>query len=330
MTANVETIAYMGKTPWHGLGTKLEEKHRFSIEDGLKLSGLDWQVELVPLHINDRDEDGEIVKSTSVKEFAQAVRRVKDGHVIGCVGPRYHCLQNKDAFEWFRPLFENKLCGLNTAGSLGNGEKVWILADIMDAKQQEIVKGDVVRRYLLLSNSHNGTTSVRVSFTDVRVVCSNTLAAAHSSANSKFIRLRHGKGLAENLDKVREILNLANQEFEATADQYRFLASRRVNEADLRKFVKVMTGNEDVAEADISTRAKNTMERMIKLMVDGIGSDIPGVRGTYWGMYQGYNQFLNYEASRTSSARLDSLWFGKGFNENLKALELATEMATAA
>lgn len=318
MVAAVETMTYFGSTPWHGEGTPIPEASRFDLDAGRDLAGLNWRVRTRKLFL----DSGDLVKQ------ALAVVRDTDQKVLGVVGPRYTPLQNQDAFDWFRPMFDAKLCALNTAGALCEGSKVWILAEIMGVAPLEIAKNDSVARFLMISNSHDGTTSVRVGFTPIRVVCANTLAMAHSSAASKLIRLRHHKDVKVNLDKVRDIINLANKEFEATAEQYRFLASRRVNEADLRKYVRLVAGvDESVKDEDIPTRTQNTMTDLLQRMVSGIGQSNPAIAGTWWAAYNGVNEYLNYAKGRTVSNRMDSLWFGVNATANNKALEAALELA---
>ncbi len=323
MVAAVESMSFFGAVPWHGLGTPIKESQRYSITEGIKVSGLDWDVELKPLFL----EDG-----TPVDEFQQAVIRASDKKILGTVGPRYNPLQNSEAFDWFQPLFDSKMCALHTAGSLFDGQKVWILAEIMGTKPLEIAKNDLVSKFLLLSNSHDGTTAVRVGFTPVRVVCANTLAMAHNSAGSKLLRLRHQKSLQENLEKVRDIISLANKEFEATAEQYRFLASKRiVNADDLHKYVKIMAGVElETKEEDISTRSKNIMNELLQKMVSGRGNDNPAIKGTWWAALNGVTEYLNWDRGRTTDTRLNSIWFTDGVERNNKALKFALEYANAA
>lgn len=335
MSHEVETMMYSkaNGVPWHGLGKEIEEKDRYDIEACIPHSGLGWDVELMPLHINERDDEGEIVRCTSVKEYAQAVRRTDNQKILGVVGPRYMPLQNTDAFKWFQPLLDAKLCKLDTAGSLWDGSKVWVLAEINgNAKPMEIVKNDLIQRFLLLSNSHDSTTSVRIGMVPIRVVCRNTLAMAHNAASSKLLRLRHSKGLADNMDKVRDIISLANKEFEATAEQYKFLASRRiVNPSDLRKFVKIVAKVDlETPDSEISTRTKNTMDKITSLVSVGMGQDLPGVKGTWWAAYNAASEFLTWQRGNTPANRLDALWFGQGFNDNLSIMKTALELATAA
>jgi hypothetical protein len=119
-----------------------------------------------------------------------------------------------------------------------------------------------------------------------------------------------------------------NAQFEATAEQYRFLASRDFNQNDVRKYVKVLLGIDKTADEDIKTRTRNIMDDILT-RIEGPEQAMPGVRGTYWAAYNGFNSYLNYTKGRTVSNRLDSLWFGQNGVDNLKALNLAMEFANA-
>lgn len=111
MPHGIETMAYFGPTPWHGLGTALAEEDLYSWERGCEKAGLDWEVELAPL----------ITADTQVKVAHRAVRRKSDGRVLGVVGSRYHPLQNTEAFQWFTPFLDAREAALHTAGALRGG-----------------------------------------------------------------------------------------------------------------------------------------------------------------------------------------------------------------
>ena len=123
-------------------------------------------------------------------------------------------------------------------------------------------------------------------------------------------------------------MNLADQEFEATADQFRFLASKQINSADLNKYVKIVLDVHEQKEEELSTRTKNIIGKVEEFFLLGKGNDLPGVNGTYWAAYNGVTEYLNYEKGRTSENRMDSLWFGQ--NGNLSQKALATAVALAA
>src|SRR5262249_13163268 len=158
-----------------------------------------------------------------------------DGKLFGVVGPGYTPVQNSEAFGWFQPLIEDGAVSLHTAGSLQGGRKVWMLAKV-NKPALEIAEGDAVERFVLLSNSHDGSRAVRVGFTPIRVVCSNTLRMAHDADDeaTRLIKVLHTKNVLVALDRLREMMNVANASFEATAEQYRKLAAFRISRADLR------------------------------------------------------------------------------------------------
>src|SRR5262249_51406745 len=170
------SMFFVGKLPWHGLGQQLPG--RPTVREAITASGLDWDVELVPLVTGD----------SHAPAPARAVRRARDQSVLGVVGMQYRALQNMDAFTWFSPFLDTGLAALHTGGGLCDGKKVWLLARI-EREPLVIGEGDEIQKFVLLSNSHDGTTSVRVGFTPIRVVCANTLALAHADrAGSKLIR----------------------------------------------------------------------------------------------------------------------------------------------
>ena len=315
MAAAIEQMMFVGATPWHGLGNQVESD--ITVADAIVAAGLDWEVGLKDLQTVD-----------GVPVNHRATYRKTDGSILGVVGPRYTPLQNRDSFDWFQPFLDAGECALHTAGSLHSGQKVWVLAQL-NRDNSEIVAGDEVSKFILLSNSHDGTTAIRVGYTPIRVVCANTLAWAHSNTNSQLIRIRHTRSSKSNLENVRDIMDNINAGFEATAEQFRFLASKDFNQSDIRRYVKTLLGIEKVVDADIKTRTRNILDEIIGIITDSPEQAMVGTRGTYWAAYNGYNSYLNYVKGRTEDNRLDSLWFGAGSNENVKALNLAIEFANA-
>lgn len=314
MPAAVENMMFVGETPWHGLGNKVDDG--INVNDAIVAAGLDWEVGLKDLQTVD-----------GVPVSHRATYRKSDGSILGVVGPRYTPLQNKDAFAWFQPFLDADECSIHTAGSLHYGQKVWVLAQL-NRDNSEIVSGDEVCKFILLSNSHDGTTAIRVGYTPIRVVCVNTLAFAHNHTNSKLIRIRHTRSSQKNLESVRDIMDNINAEFEATAEQYRFLAGKNFNQADINKYVKVVLGIDKTPDEDIKTRTRNIMDEIMS-RIEGPKQSAANVRGTWWAAYNGFNEYLNYAKGRTTDNRLDSLWFGINANDNVKALNTALEFANA-
>lgn len=323
-TNGKSSIFTVGKLPWHGLGKNFSEDVWLTPSEALQESGCDFEVDTFELLSTEVKIDNKVLVPSGQKMKTQGVYRKDNGTVLGEIGPNTHLYQNKDAFEWFTPMIDSKEVKFECAGALGLGEKVWALARIMN-EGKEIVKGDEVKSFLLLSNSHDGSMAVRVGFTPIRVVCANTLSAAHNCKSSMLIRVRHGQFIHSNMDMLRSMLNTVKKNFETTVEQYKLLASRGVNTQDLEKYVKLAL-EVDLKAKKISTRTLNTIQSIITNMEIGLGSDIKGVRGTYWGAYNAVTEYLNYEAGHSNDTRIDSLWFGRNSVRNSRALEIALEL----
>src|SRR4029077_9765938 len=132
MAHEVENMLYVGATPWHSLGVKLDAAP--STAEAIKAAGLNWEVGLKNL----LTVDGEAVSH-------KATYRVSDGRILGVVGPAYKPIQNSLAFSWFDPFVESGEASIETAGSLRNGQRVWVLAKL-NREPSEIVKGDAVEK----------------------------------------------------------------------------------------------------------------------------------------------------------------------------------------
>src|SRR5262249_52143894 len=279
MAHEIETMAFFQETPWHGLGTALHEEDLYDWPKTCEKAGLAWDVDLSP----------SAPANTQAKATHKAVRRKTDGHTLGVVGPRFFPLQNSDAFAWFQPFLDAREAALHTAGSLRHGSRIWVLAKL-NRTPLVVAPGDEVEKFILLSHGHDGSLAVRVGFTPVRVVCQNTLSMAHGSDASRLIRVKHTKDVQANLANIREVMDLANAEFEATAEQYRLLARKSINQADLRRYVKKVFRVEEDREG--STRLKNIMEEIVGLAEAGRGNELPSVSGTLWTAYNGVSEWL--------------------------------------
>ncbi len=315
------------ETPWHGLGHIIPQAP--TMEDAIRLAGLDWQVRLQPLHMR---YDGE-----EMNVPAWATVRDTDRSVLGVVGPTYRPVQNRDAFKWFQPWLESGKVTLETAGSLREGRHIWILARVLNGGSElEVQPGDTVRQYILLSNGHDGTMALRNGFTGIRVVCANTLAGAHHDGASKLLKIRHTKRAGEAMDQIREIMDIARSEFVANIDQYRALARAGVTKDSLREYIKrvfqpklvaatakpeLTVDEADVERADLG--CDRLMGRILPLFEGGRGNQ----GKTWWDAYNAVTEYLSYERGRSADIRLDSLWFGDGARVNQRALDTARQLA---
>ncbi len=302
--------------PWHNLGKVVTEAP--TTAEAIRLAGLDWSVETRPLFL----ADGRPVE-------AAAVVRATDGKVLGNhVGKNWTPLQNAAAFEWFDPFVQSGECSFETAGALAGGSRVWVLATL-NRRPIDVGGGDKVKKYLLLSNSHDGSLAVRVGMSAVRIVCANTLALAHNDKGSSLLRLRHTRNLSAALTMVRDMVNTVDASFEATGEAYRKLAATRVvNLADLRKYVAIVLGLKTDEKGELATRGKNILAEVLKKYEGGVGANLTTAAGTWYGAYNAVQDYLAYDRGTDDARRLDSMWFGSNAVMNKNALDLALQMAT--
>ena len=175
----------------------------------IRAAGMDWRVELRPARgarpINRKGEYSryEVVRVPRPNTEEAEV-------LLGVVSRRYQPLQNVEAFEFFDPIVGEKKAYFETAGALGEGERIWVMAQMPEAMR--IVPGDECLKYLLLSNTHTGEGSVIVKFTSVRVVCQNTLMMAMEDGQKAY-RVRHSKKMQFRLDELAEFLSITQEVF---------------------------------------------------------------------------------------------------------------------
>ncbi len=319
MAHEIETAMFVQKPAWHGLGEQLNNPP--TAEEAIKASGLDWGVKLVDLLTAD---DKQTVTH-------KAVRRESDNSVLGVVGPDFEPLQNRDAFGWFDPFITSKGATFESAGSLREGRRVWVLAKL-NRDPMLILPGDEVEKYLLLAHGHDGSLSVHAGFTPIRVVCSNTLRMAAEQGDSKLLRIKHTKNVRESLQEVQSIVDLADVRFEATAEQFRALAKRRIDQKTLRKYVDVVwripkkVGMAEQEET-VEPVAERIHTKVAELFYAGRGTEIPGVRGSWWAALNAVSEYVQHERGSDHVRRLDSTWFGQGAALNQRALNVAVKMA---
>ena len=174
---NKAEMFYYGDRPWHGLGTAVD--HALTASEAIEAAGLDWLVEKREIFFKSRDDSGE-EKYEQAKGFATV--RTDLNIPLGLVSDKYQPIQNHEAFNFIDTLVASREAKFHTAGALFDGEKVWILAKLPG---HITVKGDdMVDKYLVLMNAHNGKSALRCFFSPIRVVCMNTLRQALASAET--------------------------------------------------------------------------------------------------------------------------------------------------
>ncbi len=305
------SMFYVGEVPWHKLGTELEKPA--TAHEAIQAAGLDFRVQLksVKTVIN---RHRKIVPNT----FATV--RTDTCEVLGVVGSRYQPIQNRDAFAFFDGIVDQNEAIYHTAGVLGKGERIWILAKL--PSYIRVGKNDIVNKFLLLTNSHDGSMVVRAKLTPVRVVCSNTLSIA-LARNEQEVRVRHTANAVHKLEQAHKLLGLTNHLYAQLDSVFNRMSLRKLSEKQLMDYVKALVpANPD---AKFQTRNENVRQTILELHESGQGAEMS--RGSLWGAYNAVTEFSDHvQHSRDANKQLKSIWFGGGEKLKLRAFDLAQKM----
>lgn len=312
MSHEFETGFFVVQPAWHRLGNVVNKAP--SIEEAIILAGLDWEVEMQPIFLANGKE---VIDN-------KAIVRKTDQSVLGVASNRYTPLQNRSAFNFFDKFIQEKIVELETAGSLKGGRKVWILARIKGVSA-DVVTGDRIDAYLLLSTAHDGTGAVIVQFTPIRVVCANTMGEADRRAESgqdKSVSIRHNSKVEQNLKEVQNVIDVARRDFNLTIEAYRRLAQFNVGIGGLEKYVR------EVFEVPLDEKGRpGKLPRAFGFIEEsfnqGPGAEMKGVEGTFWGAYNAITDWVDHDRGRTDDSRQDASWFGLGKTLRNRALKVA-------
>lgn len=223
MAANVESMFFVREKPWHGLGTIVMEAPTAS--DALRLAGLDWDVVQEPVYTG---------RNELVKGYKANVRS-SDRKILGVVSDRYKVVQNTDAFSFTDELL-GKGVRYETAGSLQEGKKVWLLAKL---PREYIIAGDRISPYLVFSNTHDGSGSVKVAVTPVRVVCNNTLNLALDTAKRSFSMIHTGN-IHDKIQEAKDTLFMAEKYMDSLGVEFEQLRRQKVTEAQVKEYIELL------------------------------------------------------------------------------------------
>ncbi len=314
MPHNIDTMGYYGEEPWHGLGVSVPA--RATAAEMICAARLDWEVERVAIPNVGAGADDD------ARRF-QLIRMPRNGSgagvPLGVVGPTYRPLQNTEAFDSFDPIIGQEKAVFETAGALGNGERVWVLAKAPG--ELRVTGDDCCSKYLLLSNSHDGRGSVLVKFTPVRVVCQNTLMLALESGE-KGHRVRHSTNMLVRLRDVQDLLAVMWRTFQAAEDLFQSLAKVQVDADRLSAYLEHV-----YPLTDKQRKARQKPERWDRVMELFEIGDAPKLAPshTLWGAYNAVTRYEDYRQANEAGPdrRLNRVWFGHGADLKLRALSTA-------
>lgn len=316
MAHMIETMAYAGETPWHGLGVQVPSD--LSPAQMLEKAGLDWTVQKIPAFAN--------IDGAQTNVGWSALVRSSDSEMLSVVSNDWNPVQNHEAFEFFHEYCAAGDMEMHTAGSLRDGQIVWVLAKIKDSF--ELFKGDTVESYLLFTNPHKFGQSIDVRFTPIRVVCNNTLTLSLSQNADRMVKKSHRTEFDAAL--VKEQLGIATDKLAKYKEMAAFLGSKRYTGESLKEYFNkifpVLAYNKEKGpqRKDLSKSATHALE------IIGTQPGAQYAEGSWWQAFNAVTYLTDHKIGKTADSRLQSAWFGANKNLKLKALETAVEFAEAA
>lgn len=310
-------MMYVVQEPWHGLGTKLD--HPATSAEAIRAAHLDWEVVKQPLFaktdIGNRRVDDKYVMMRK--------DQLAGGPIFGIVSSDYTPLQNIEAFDFFDGIVGQKEAIFYTAGALGQGERVWMLAKLPETIC--VIGDDICDKYLLLSNSHDGKSSVQIKFTPIRVVCQNTLTLALNQGVS--VRLAHTRNLPERLRSAKELLGIIHTRYGEIAQDFQAMTKVKMDKEKEQQFFKlVFPDPRDRKDEDALKRVEKNRDIAEGYYRKGVGNFEKGVENTLWAAYNGVTEMIDYHPfSENSEKRLNNIWFGDGYLIKARAYSIAVE-----
>ena len=294
MAANVESMFYVRQVPRHGLGTMVQEAP--TSEDALHIAELDWRVEQTPVFTD---------AGIEIPGY-KANRRNTDGSILGIVSDRYRIVQNTEAFEFTDAIVgetEDGVVKYETAGSLCGGKRIWLLAKMPTKK----VLDDDVEPYMFFSNSHDGTGSIKVGMTPVRIVCANTLAIALNTAKRQW-STKHVGDMQSKLEEAKLCLRMADSymaNLDVEADR---LASAKLYREQIEEILDEMFPVDDNA----SERKKNNIVQFKNQFWTAYSMpDIQKFDESAWKAVNAMSDVITHSAPRRNTASYNENRWGK-------------------
>ena len=304
----IDSMAYTGQTPWHGLGNVLPPQQSLGV--WLQAAGMDWTIE---------QSDVLYQGSSGLHTYpdSKVLYRSDTLAPLSVVSQRYNVVQPHEVLHFYQDLVEVGGFELETAGSLKGGRKLWALAK---TGQDLMLKGgDLVKSYLLLATSCDGTLCTTAQFTSVRVVCNNTLQVAVGNQTGA-IKVPHSTQF--DAAAVKQALGLGVSQWDHFGQYAKELSQRPVAPQEALRFFSDLLAQPVEEESIVLTRPVQRLHELYQGA--GMGAELASSHNTAWGLVNAVTEYVDHHRrTRSQDHRLDSAWFGQGAQLKSRALAQA-------
>lgn len=311
------SFASNSEKAWHGLGQVVEKA--MTASEAIKLANLDYEVAKTDLFPNIPD----LGQVTPFKDKFATYRT--DNHTpLGIVGSRYEIVQNSDAFSFFDTIIDSGEAIFETAGALGEGERIFVTAKL---PEDMLVNGEECNKYIILTNSHDGSSSIVAGFTTIRIVCNNTLQAALQGLTNK-VSIAHRSGAKERIQEAYKVMGIASKYMNDVSLIFNEMAKKPISDEQMQDFIisVMMPENKEESE-EVSTRFKNQVSSIYEFSLSHPTQQTNAARGTVWGAYNAISGYYNYiHKFKNEEQKFSSQMFGNANNRILKAFKMASHL----
>jgi phage/plasmid-like protein (TIGR03299 family) len=323
-------IAFAGdKYPWHGYGEQKPEGEQWSLETWLEKAGANYEVVKVPSRY---EWEGQL---RTAKDRFQLVRN-DNGFSLSEMSKQYKVHQPKELFEFFRSVTDDTgEFEMRTAGVLHEGKKLWALAERKGGG--EAVGDGVIKPYLLLCGSFDGTMASTGRFTTVEVVCQNTLSMSEVDRKTQA-KQKHSSDF--DIEKMKVDLSRFDSTFTAHIERMKETAKFKMDDQMVARYFAKLYGPECFDDAEdwqkssvnqdkLTTNAKNNIASLLEFYEDSLGHSIAGNNGTLFGALRTVTFYHDHRARTKGNKRWESATIGNGNRKKNEALDLALEVIEA-
>jgi phage/plasmid-like protein (TIGR03299 family) len=312
------SFAARGEKAWHGLGQYVSEA--MTSEQAIELGGLNYTVEKRPLYAP--GWAGTMVEA----EGHYGNVRTDTNEILGIVKGRYRIVQNKDAFGFFDTIIDRGEAIFETAGALGKGERIFVTAKL---PEDMLVRGERVEKYIMLTNSHDGTSTIIAGFTPIRVVCNNTLTAALKKLDNK-VSISHTASAESRLKEASRVMGIASKYMDEVNTTFESMTTRKLSDLEMKYFIETVMQNsikEDKSDKEASTRMKNLVDQVYSFAISHPTQTTEAAYRTLWGAYNGISGYYNFlKDYKNADQKMKDMNYGYANDKIAKAFDQAVVM----
>ena len=321
-------MMYVGRTPWHGLGTQLESE--VTAKEAIEAARMNYQVEQQTI-FRQNPTTGLLTEYPD----RYAVVRTDTDVPFDIVSGQYEIVQNEDHFTFFDEIIGQGQAVYHTAGALRGGRIIWILVKLPETI--ELIPGDPIEQYILMSSSHDRSKSLEIAITPIRVVCANTLRVGMSAAKN-IVQIRHTQSIHSRAVEARQALGLTDAYHQLMMESLGVLANTPMSPTSMAEYATAFL-NVNPDREELHAFSQDARERLCELFEVGRGQDIPGVANTAYAAFNATTEFLdNYKRVQVASEsgqhspdaqdrRLYRSWFGRGQSQRDRSFNLLQNFA---